>query len=229
MAIRSVNSTTTIDNRGTITGSQISTTETGALESAGTLESAAVLESASPAPTMKLFNGRTGVVNSGSILADASITNLGTLSIGLSGEIRTTTLDGDLVDEAGSLLLLDLDSSTFETDNDFLQIDGTARFALGSRIIMSLLAGFQPKDGEFFDVVSAKDIVFGDDPLLDYFTFPDLAGFAFKPLVIHDAEGEDLRVTVSSVPEPSTLPLLGLAAAGVLYRRRRKRPTSRWF
>ena len=63
--------------------------------------------------------------------------------------------------------------------------------------------------------------VFGSDTLQDFFTLYVFAGYAFKPSIIADASGEDLRLTVSSVPEPSSLILLLTAGVGALCIRRR--------
>ena len=125
-------------------------------------------------------------------------------------------------------------------DFDFLDITGTA--FLDSTLQLLLLDGFEPEDEFAFDVLTATDVVFGEDFIFDQTGLSPWDG-SFDLSIVAGGNGEILRLTalggsllipeqlsgsaetISSVPEPPTIVTMlvgGVYLLAFAWRRRRQ-------
>ena len=92
----------------------------------------------------------------------------------------------------------------------------------GLQMSVALADGFTPAPGDFFDVITADQIVLAQAPDLQ---FPTVTGIAFEAavLTLPDPEAGSSRdvLRVTATPEPASAGLLLLGAAALLRRRRR--------
>lgn len=143
-----------------------------------------------------------------------------------SSEWVSTTMDGDLMMEAGAFLAFNLNG----TDNNRLVIKGGADFGGGlGDVILDLSLGFQPEVNDVFVLVDNQT----GNPLLGSFNLDGLTLGEGDQFVVASGEFSQLfeatfghngdSFAVVAVPEPSTLALLlGASALGVVFLRRRR-------
>jgi T5SS/PEP-CTERM-associated repeat protein len=141
-----------------------------------------------------------------------SVTNDGTFAPGNSPGLMTIT--GGLTQNSGATLLMELGGITTRgTDYDALDITGA--MSAGGTLEVLLINSYTPQAGDNFD-------------LLDFGSFSgdfayDLPGISQYGLEWDTTTmSSDGILRVSAVPEPGTLTLLGIGAAALLMRRRRR-------
>lgn len=151
--------------------------------------------------------------------------NGGTVIPGSSPGILT--VEGDVVFEKGSLLQLEV-AGTEPGLFDKIVAKGKAVFEEGSKVVVNFIGGFAPKAGDnfaFFDYEEQTGLnaLFSTANLTVTGLRP---GFAFEGGF--DTDGRfllaSLNDTTSTIPEPSTLMLLGSGLAGIFLRRKKNPP-----
>ncbi|MBU4461275.1 MAG: autotransporter-associated beta strand repeat-containing protein [Verrucomicrobia bacterium] len=165
-------------------------------------------------------NGGLITVDNGGTLGGAgqvgSITSSGTVAPGNSP--GTLTSYGNVTLAAGATLVLELQDPLTDPSDALVLNGGILNLGGSPGLSLVLYGGYMPNVGDMFTIISG----FADfDPGLDG-TFsgkPDLGTFDVSGTTFQiDYSKNDITVTV--VPEPQTLGLLGLAALGGLLRRR---------
>jgi len=140
---------------------------------------------------------------------------------GLAGAAGILTVTGNYMDPPSSHLFIDIGGPNAGLGGfSQLQVGGTA--SLGGELDVSLINGFTPTDGELFAILTSGGLSgsFTDNVIQDgnvTFTVEySPAGFANDVV---------LKAQLSSIPEPSSIVMLALGAAGAgayLVRNRRK-------
>jgi hypothetical protein len=160
-------------------------------------------------------NGHVG--NGGADLIANGAANM-IISPGLvAGQIGSLKFDGTLTLNAnGGNVLFNADiGGTAPGTYDTLITSGSLGTANGHTLInISLVNGYNPIVGDYFDLLQSSSISGTDSILLG--NTPD--GLDFSESVV----GGDLRLTVTAVPEPSSVALLGLALVPFLAGRIRR-------
>jgi MYXO-CTERM domain-containing protein len=140
-------------------------------------------------------------------------------SAGISALLADYVMGEDAIYEVELGAPYVFDPTNLPTLTDFIYVGGQADLE-GALDILNL-AGFDPRYGDVFDILTATNGV----------TNPDLSGVTFgftsaptglywwRSIVPLEGEAEALRLEVS--PEPATLTLLGLGALALIRRRRK--------
>lgn len=119
------------------------------------------------------------------------------------------TVGGTFQQDSG-VLRLGLGGTTPGVDQGRLQASG--EIVLGGDVFIELLPGFMPDVGDTFDIGLSLSFAALDDPSV-VFAQPGYAG------ELSVASGNTVRLTITQVPEPVSLWMLGAGAAFVLSRR----------
>jgi len=120
------------------------------------------------------------------------------------------SVSGDLAFGPDATLTMELGGLTVGTQYDQLNISGD--LAADGTLAVKLLGGFTPQAGEEFDLLNFGSL----DGAFDSISLPALAsGLSW------DTSGLYTSGMIGVVPEPATLVLLGLGAAGLVARRRK--------
>ena len=157
-----------------------------------------------------------GTLNGSGTLAGPIQVNAGAnLAPGTSPGVLST---GSATLDAGANLQIELGGTTLGTQYDQLNVTGAVTLT-GSNLVLSLINGFTPSAGQQFTIINndAADAVAGTFAQ----PFVDLGGVRFN-INYAGGTGNDVVLTASAVPEPTTVGLLGLGALGLLARRRRR-------
>jgi autotransporter-associated beta strand protein len=155
--------------------------------------------------------GGTGTIGASTVFVNSG----GTLSPGASPGILH--MNGNLTLAAGALYLVDINGTSVGSEYDQTGVIGTVN--LGDATL-SLNFGFDPVVGDRFTIIENG----GTDPVLGMFDdLPEGAMFAsggdiFK-ISYQGGTGNDVVLT-AAVPEPATIVMLTVTAAGVSTRRR---------
>lgn len=196
-------------NTGTLRKSGEGVTSFGpniALSNTGTIEVlAGVLE-------LPANFGNAGVLTGNGTMKSSTLTNSGTLKPGTG--VGTLTIDGDLVQTAGSTTEFDLGGAAL---HDVLAVTGHA--TLGGSLVVRRAGGFMPSLGQSFVVMTFANRV-GTSGFLGDTTLVGWDGGVGFGVVYGDST---VSLEVTAVPEPGSIALLtaGLAVLGWAARRRR--------
>jgi len=132
------------------------------------------------------------------------------------------TVDGNYTQNAGALEI-ELGGFNAGSEFDFLDISGTA--ILSGILDVSFWDGFLPEDhGDSFTFLEADGGVSGSFDLLNS-TLPDLSHIA--PYSSWAIDYGPNTVTLTVVPEPSSIALAGMAVVGGVVMVTRRRHTRR--
>jgi fibronectin-binding autotransporter adhesin len=144
-----------------------------------------------------------GTVNGGMSLSEGA-----TLSPGASPGL--ITVNGDLNAQAGSTMLFELAST-----NDYDRVVGVSALTLAGTINVTLFNAYNPTAGATFDLFDWSGVLTDggytlNTPVLD-------PGYSW------DTTSFETDGTLTVIPEPATIGLLGLMGAALLLRRRSRR------
>ena len=129
----------------------------------------------------------------------------------------TLTIQGNYTQEADATLEIELAGLTQGSDYDLLDVSGLATLNGGS-LDVTLLDGFNPSEGDVFDVLDASAI---SGAGFDSLGLPALAsGLAWDTSSLMSSGS----LAITAVPEPSTVVLIfaGALYAGCVARRKRR-------
>jgi len=147
----------------------------------------------------------------GGVLAPGTVTEAG--GIYTTDPIGTTTIFGDYNADATSMLEIDINSTGYDQVLvELLASLGGGNATFDGGVDVSLLDGYEPEPGEFFDILVADTAL----------TIADIDNLAIAGDGDWDASlegGNTLRLTASStaVPEPSTFALALLGFVGLVF------------
>jgi autotransporter-associated beta strand protein len=148
----------------------------------------------------------------GAVTSDFTVASGATLSPGASaGTLRTD----DLTMQSGSNLFIEIGGLTAGTQYDQVLSNGTV--TLSGNLIVNLINGFTPQSSDTFTIIDGASVI-GE------FSSVSVVGIGhFDVIYLAD----QVLLTNFSVPEPSTMSLVGMASLGLIASRRRcKRSTS---
>ena len=175
----------------------------------GTLRVSATGATTSVAVFAGDFSGSGGATGGGDIFFE------GGFSPGSSP--ARTVFDNDLFFSPSSELVFELAGLEPGTEYDCLLVNGT--ISLDGMLDVVLLDGFDPAADSFYDIIIA-DSIFDAGTL---FRFPELGGGRmFSSAIIDFGSQQALRLTVSVIPEPSSLVYLAVMMAASPFARRRR-------
>jgi autotransporter-associated beta strand protein len=164
--------------------------------------------------TMSLTSGQV-LKGNGTYVGGLIVTEDATLSPGASpGRL---TVEGDLTLEAGSYFEVELNGLTAGTEYDQLVLGGGGELVLHDATLLVSI-GFTPAIGVSFGIVTGLT---GFDPAVNgiFGGLPDGQVFTSGSTELRIDYDPD-TITLTVVPEPGALGLLGLVLAGLLLRRR---------
>jgi hypothetical protein len=160
-----------------------------------------------------------GTVEGFGTLSGSVINNGGTL---LPGDAPgTLSIMGSYTQGSGGSLAINIGGETAGSGYGVLAVNGAS--SLGGTLDLSLINGFTPTNGELFEILSSTSPVTG--------TFATVNGLVegnvtftveYNPTINGVSQDGVFLLTSSSVPEPSSLLMVGLGLAGlgaVLLRR----------
>ncbi|MBU4458985.1 MAG: autotransporter-associated beta strand repeat-containing protein, partial [Verrucomicrobia bacterium] len=171
-------------------------------------------------------SGLITVDNGGTFSGDGTvggISSSGTVSPGNSP--GTLTSYGNVTLNTGSILTMELQDPLMDPYDTLVMNGGVLTLSGTPELSLSLYGGYTPNLGDSFTILSGFVGSAGDfDPGFDgiFNGKPDGGTFSVSGSTFQiDYNANDITLTV--VPEPATLGLLGLAALGGLLRRRIRR------
>jgi len=154
---------------------------------------------------------------SGSIAGPVSVANGATISPGNSPGVLST---GNLTLSSGSNYFAEIAGAAPGTGHDQINVTGTVGIT-GSNLDVAVLPGFTPTLNQMFVIINND----GTDPVtgtfIDGATVTAPGGFQFA-IIYNGGTGNDVVLRTTAIPEPAGLAVLGIGAAGLLARRRRK-------
>jgi len=155
------------------------------------------------------------VTGSGTILGD--VVNTGA-TVAPGNSPGTLTITGNYTQESDATLAIELAGLVQGNDYDLLDVSGIAALN-GGTLAVTLLDGFEPSEGDVFDILNASAITGAG---FDSLGLPALApGLAWDTSSLMSSGA----LAVSAVPEPATIISFLLGALGISsgVRRNRKR------
>ena len=162
-----------------------------------------------------VLNGAT-LGGKGSVAGSVSVAAGGILSPGASPGILT--VGGDLTLASGSTFTVELNGLTAGTGYDQLLMDGGTLNLDNPTLNLSVLFGYDPQEDDVYTILTGFSSIAGAG---QFAGLPDNA--------IVSADGESFRinytatdVTLTVIPEPASLGILGAVALMALLRRRRR-------
>ena len=175
---------------------------------------------AAGSPVTAAAGGTVG--GTGTIAGPLSVAAGGTLAPGASpGKL---TVSNTVALTAGSTLAVELNGLTAGSLYDQLAVTGGSNGVTLGGATLAVAVGYSPTVGDAFtivDKVSAGAVAGTFAGLAEGGTFS--SGPATFAITYAGGTGNDVVLTVTAVPEPAAVGLGGLAAVGLLARRRRQR------
>jgi fibronectin-binding autotransporter adhesin len=228
-----------------IAGGNPTTPATLGTPTLGATASGGLTKSGTGTLTLAAANTYTGTttVTAGTLLVNGSLAGVATVTggtLGGSGSIAgpvtvaaatlspgnspgTITLNGGLSLAAAATTQIELGGTAAGTLYDQVVVGPAGAVTLGGTLSVSVLSGYTPAKGDTFLILDKQSAgpVAGTFAGLPQGATLTAGGFPFTVSYL-GGNGNDVTLT-AAVPEPGTAALLGLAAAGLLARRRRGR------
>ncbi len=171
---------------------------------------------------MNIFGGSLVEITNPSVIGDdfASLTGTGTINgnvqnfggiVAPGQSAGSLEINGELTQGAGGTLDIELGGLLQGAEYDFLDVTGVS--TLDGLLRISLINGFSPAQGDYFDVLTATAIN------LNGLVLSGEQGFNMQ--VVSGGNGQVLRLSQSAIPEPSHIAFLFLGLVVSIRNRRR--------
>ena len=158
-----------------------------------------------------------GVAGVGTLVSNVDMASGTYLAPGNSaGEL---TIDGNLSMAGGSQFLLEL-GGTSVGEFDVLNVLGDVNIGDDAELLVSFIDGFTPTVGNTFEFLNFDGSAVGENWVVTF----DTPGY-MGDVILNGGSGSSYSLSISAVPEPSSIALL-VGIAGTLEFRRRRRAKS---